>query len=245
MDGIQVLKHAKEVDCELAIIIITAFADIPGAVKAIRSGADDYLAKPFDHEELLRVVRQLLIRQRLKKQQRQLSEDTNDNHHLRTVMGPSEAIRALVSDVTLVAPSDFTVVLLGETGSGKELVAHAIHQSSSRSEGPFVPVDCGAIPETLFESELFGHEKGAFTSAVAQKPGKFEAAQKGTLFLDEISNMPLSSQAKLLRALQDKQIYRVGGTRPLNIDVRLVLASNEDLQALVSSGTFRRDLFFA
>ncbi len=243
-DGMQVLKIAKEENWKLPIIIITAFADIPGAVKAIRLGAQGYLAKPFDHEELLSVVRQSLIRQRLKRQQQEQSQDFDDNHYLKRMMGPSDAVKLLVSNVTLVAHSDFTVVLQGETGSGKELIAHAIHQSSARANGPFVPVDCGAIPETLIESELFGHEKGAFTGAVMQKPGRFEMAQAGTLFLDEISSMPLNSQAKLLRALQEKKIYRVGGTRPVNIDVRIVAASNQDLQALVDSGTFRRDLFF-
>jgi len=163
---------------------------------------------------------------------------------LKRVMGPSEAVSNLISNMTLVAHSDFTVVLSGETGSGKDLIARAIHQSSPRSQGPFIPVDCGAIPESLLESELFGHEKGAFTGAILQKHGKFEMAEKGTLFLDEISNMPLGSQAKLLRTLQDKIIYRVGGTRPVSIDVRLVVASNQDLQLLASGGTFRRDLFF-
>lgn len=244
MDGMQVLKSAKEKDWELPIIVITGFADISGAVKAIRSGAHDYLAKPFDHEELLRVVRQTLIRRRLKKQMQEQSQDLYEHHYLKRVMGPSDAVRHLVSDVTLVAQSDFTVVLLGETGCGKDLVAHAIHQSSARSKGPFVPVDCGAIPETLIESELFGHEKGAFTNAMAQKPGKFETAEKGTLLLDEISNMPFNSQGKLLRALQERKMYRVGGTRPLTIDVRLVVASNQDLQSLVNTGIFRRDLFF-
>ncbi|MGA2402093.1 MAG: sigma-54 dependent transcriptional regulator [Syntrophobacteraceae bacterium] len=244
MDGMQVLKIVKEENWELPIIIITAFADIPGAVKAICSGAENYLSKPFDHQELLRVVRQSLIRQRLKRHAQEQGEDFFDNHYLNKIMGPSDAVKRLVSSLILVAPSDFTVVLIGETGSGKELVAHAIHQSSARPKGPFIPVDCGAIPEALLESELFGHEKGAFTSAVLQKPGKFEMAQGGCLFLDEISNMPFSSQAKLLRALQEKKIYRVGGTRPLNIDVRLVVASNLDLRTLVDSGTFRRDLFF-
>jgi DNA-binding NtrC family response regulator len=244
MDGMQVLKTAKEENRELPIIIITGFADIPGAVKAIQSGAYDYLAKPFDHGELLRAVRQSLIRHRLTRQIREQTQDSHEDHYLRKMMGPSEAVGRLISNMTLVAQSDFTVVLSGETGSGKDLIARALHQSSPRAQGPFVPVDCGAIPETLLESELFGHEKGAFTGAVVQKLGKFQTAEKGTLFLDEISNMPLSSQAKLLRTLQDKKIYRVGGTRPIAIDVRLVVASNQDLQVLASEGTFRRDLFF-
>jgi two-component system nitrogen regulation response regulator GlnG len=244
MDGMQVLKVAKEENHDLPIIIITGFADIPGAVKAIRSGASDYLSKPFDHEELLKVVRQTLIRYRLRRQLRGQSQEAHEDHYLKKMMGPSEAVTQLISNMTLVAQSDFTVVLNGETGSGKDLIARAIHQSSPRAQGPFVPVDCGAIPESLLESELFGHEKGAFTGAVQQKPGKFQMAEKGTLFLDEISNMPLSSQAKLLRTLQDKKIYRVGGSKPFNIDVRLVVASNQDLQLLASAGTFRRDLYF-
>ena len=149
----------------------------------------------------------------------------------------------VISDVNLVAHSDFSVLIVGETGAGKELVARAIHQLSSRSKCPFVPVDCGAIPEGLLESELFGHEKGAFTGASIQKPGKFEIARGGTLFLDEISNMPLGSQAKLLRALQEKKVNRVGNPRPMDIDVRILAATNRDLLAMNKDGTFRLDLF--
>ena len=159
-------------------------------------------------------------------------------------MGTSDVVGWLISDVNRVAKSDLTVVILGETGTGKELVARAIHKASPRSGCPFIPVDCGAIPATLFESELFGHEKGAFTGAAVQRAGKFEAAQGGTLFLDEIPNMPLGSQAKLLRALQEKQLYRVGNTQPLKVDVRLLTSSNIDLDAEVESGSFRRDLFY-
>jgi two-component system nitrogen regulation response regulator GlnG len=160
------------------------------------------------------------------------------------MMGPGKAIGRLIHEVNKVAKSNFTVVILGETGSGKELVARAIHHGSARSGAAFVPVDCGAIPEMLLESELFGHEKGAFTGAESQKPGKFETAHGGTLFLDEVSNMPVGSQAKLLRVLQEKKVYHIGGTKPVKVDVRLVVASNRDLQALAASGCFRRDLFF-
>jgi two-component system nitrogen regulation response regulator GlnG len=159
-------------------------------------------------------------------------------------MGPSDAIGRLIAEVNRVAKSDFSVIIQGETGAGKELVAQAIHRTSPRAAGPFIPVDCGAIPEALFESELFGHEKGAFTSAAGLKPGKFELAKDGTLFLDEISNMPLASQAKLLRAIQDKQICRVGGTRPFPINVRLLAASNQDLADAVAAGSFRHDLLY-
>jgi two-component system nitrogen regulation response regulator GlnG len=160
------------------------------------------------------------------------------------MMGPSDQVARLDTEVNRVAKSDFSVIILGETGSGKELIARAIHQASLRSKGPFVPVDCGAILETLLESDLFGHEKGAFTGADVQKSGKFEISNGGTLFLDEVSNMPLGSQAKLLRVLQEKVVYRVGATKPINVDVRLLVASNQDLQGLSESGSFRLDLFY-
>jgi DNA-binding NtrC family response regulator len=244
MDGMEVMRRARELDEDLPVIMITAYAAVHGAVEAIRAGAHDYLAKPFDHNEVVRVVHRALAERSLKQRLKRLSAQVEEGGPLREMMGPSEAVRRLSHEVNRVARSDFTVVILGETGSGKELVARAIHHASQRSEYPFVPVDCGAIPETLLESELFGHEKGAFTGASTQKPGKFEAAQKGTLFLDEISNMPLGSQAKLLRVLQEKKVYHVGGTKPVKVDVRLLVASNQDLQGLTLTGSFRRDLFF-
>jgi two-component system nitrogen regulation response regulator GlnG len=244
MDGMELLKRAKEVDPDLPGIMITAYADVYGAVEAMRAGAHDYMSKPFDHHEVIRVVRRALAERDLKRKLMHLSSQLHESHSLTELMGPSDAIGRLISDVNRVAKSDFTVVILGETGTGKELVASAIHKASPRSEGPFVPVDCGAIPATLLESELFGHEKGAFTGAEVQKPGKFEAAQGGTLLLDEISNMPLDSQAKLLRVLQEKKVYRVGGTKPLKVDIRLLTSCNRDLEAEVESGSFRRDLFY-
>jgi DNA-binding NtrC family response regulator len=244
MDGMEVLRRAKELYPDLPVILITAYAEVQGAVDAMRAGAHDYLAKPFDHHEVIRVVHRALAERELKQKLKNLSSQLEDTLSLRKVMGPSDAIGRLISDVNRVAKSDFTVVILGETGSGKELVARAIHHSSHRSEGPFVAIDCGAIPETLLESELFGYEKGAFTGAVVQKPGKFEAAKGGTLLLDEISNMPLSSQVKLLRALQEKKVYRVGGTKPIDVDVRLLVASNQDLGSAIASGAFRSDLFY-
>jgi len=190
------------------------------------------------------VVHRALAERELKRKIKHLSNQLQDAMSLSSMMGPSDAVRRIISDVNRVAKSDFSVVILGETGSGKELVAKAIHNVSPRSESHFVPVDCGAIPETLLESELFGHEKGAFTGAHRQKPGKLEAAKDGSLFLDEILNMPLGSQAKLLRVLQEKKLYRVGGTNPLSVDVRLLVASNKDLESAVVSGSFRRDLFY-
>jgi len=244
MDGIEVLKRVKELDENLPVVMITAYANIQGAVDAIRLGAHDYLAKPFDDHEVIRVVYRALAERNLKLKLRSLSNKIQGDSYIRGMMGPSDVIGQLIYDVNCVAKSDFTIVILGETGSGKELIARVIHEASPRSEGPFVPVDCGAIPETLLESELFGHEKGAFTGADLKKPGKFELAQGGTLFLDEIVNMPLSSQAKLLRVLQDKKVSRVGSTKPINVDVRVLAASNRDIEDAVASGSFRRDLFY-
>jgi len=244
MDGMEVLKRTRELDQELPVVFITAHADSRGAVKAIKAGAHDYLSKPFDNNEVIRVVHRALAERELKLKVRELSNQLKGSSPLQEKMGPSDAVARLVSEVNRVAQSDFTVIIIGETGSGKEVVARAIYDTSSRSKGPFIPVDCGAIPETLLESELFGHERGAFTGAEIQKPGKFEIAQGGTIFLDEISNMPLGSQAKLLRVLQEKKVYRVGGTKPINVDVRLLVASNQDLHELALSGSFRRDLFY-
>jgi len=244
MDGIELLKKAKELDPDLPVVMITGFADIPGAVNMIKLGAHDYLPKPFDNNEVIRVVQRALTERELKRKLKEISNRLQENMSLAEKMGPSDVVARLIAEVNRVARSEFAVVLLGETGSGKEVVARAIYQASPRSQGPFIPVDCGAIPETLLESELFGHEKGAFTGAEGQKLGKFEVATGGTLFLDEISNMPLRSQAKLLRVLQEKKIYRVGGTKPIAVDVRLLAASNKNLSDLAASGSFRGDLFY-
>jgi len=244
MDGMEVLRKTRELDPDLPVVFITAHADSRGAVKAIKEGAHDYLSKPFDNYEVTRVAHRALAERGLKLKVRALSNQLKGSSPLQEKMGPSDVVARLVSELNRVAESDFTVIIIGETGSGKEVVARAIHETSSRSKGPFIPVDCGAIPETLLESELFGHERGAFTGAEVQKPGKFEVAHGGTLFLDEISNMPLGSQAKLLRVLQEKKVYRVGGTKPIQVDVRLLVASNQDLHELALSGSFRRDLFY-
>lgn len=247
-DGMEVLRRGRALDEHLQVIMITAYGGICGAVEAMRAGAYHYLAKPFDHAEVVRIVRQALTERNLKLNLKFSSDEMVEAGRLRELMGPSDAVSRTITAVNQVARSNFSVVILGETGSGKELVARAIHNSSPRSSAPFVAVDCGAIPETLLESELFGYEKGAFTGAERQKPGKFEAAQGGTLFLDEISNLALGSQAKLLRVLQEKKLYRLGegrmGDKPSSIDVRLLAASNQDLEASVTSGSFRHDLFF-
>ena len=244
LDGMEILRRAKELDRDLPVIMITAFGLVKGAVDALRAGAHDYLVKPFEHADVIRSVHRAMTDRKLRRTIRILSDRARDAASLADLMGSSEQIARMSADVARVARSDFAVLITGETGTGKELVARAIHQASARASEPFVAVDCGAIPETLFESELFGHERGAFTGAERQKPGKFEAASGGTLFLDEISNMPPGCQAKLLRAVQDKRVVRVGGTRPVSVDIRLLAATNHDLEAEVSAGAFRRDLFF-
>jgi two-component system nitrogen regulation response regulator GlnG len=241
INGMEVLRRVKEMDPQLPVILITAYAEIPSSVAAMRAGAFDYLAKPFQHPEVIRVVRAALEE---RKRRRGSHEEASGDNYLRVMMGPSDAVSRIIREVNRVAPSDFSVIIQGETGSGKELVARAIYQLSRRAGAPFIPLDCGAIPETLIESELFGYQKGAFTGAVAPKAGKFEAAQDGTLFLDEIANLPLGSQARMLRVLQEKAVLRLGAVNPIKIDVRLLTASNQDLRGLVESGQMREDLYF-
>ena len=243
-DGMEVLREAKLLDPNLPVIILTGYHDSQGAVRAIKAGASDYFPKPFETNDLIRAIQHALSERNLKGKLKDLSNKLHETLSLKEQMGPSDSVVRIIAEVNRVAESDFTVVIIGETGSGKELIARAIHEASSRSKAPFIPVDCGAIPETLLESELFGHERGAFTGAEVQKPGKFEVAQGGTLFLDEISNMPMGSQAKLLRVLQEKKVYRVGGTKPISVNVRLLVASNQDLHDLTESSSFRRDLFY-
>ncbi len=242
IDGMEVLKRVKEMEPELPVVLITAYAEIPASVAAMRAGAFDYLAKPFDHAEVMRVVRSALAERERRRQS--CSQPDLGDAGLREMMGPSDAVTRIIREVNRVAQSDFSVIIQGETGSGKELVARAIYKLSRRAGAPFIPLDCGAIPETLIESELFGYQKGAFTGAVAPKAGKFEAAQGGTLFLDEIGNLPLGSQTRLLRVLQEKAVLRLGATKPIKIDVRLLTASNQELQGLVESGQMRGDLYF-
>jgi DNA-binding NtrC family response regulator len=242
IDGMEVLKRVKEIEPHLPVVLITAYADIPASVAAMRAGAFDYLPKPFNHTEVIQVVRTALAA----RERRRLAatEVVSADNCLRVMMGPSDAISHIIRDVNRVAQSNFSVIIQGETGSGKELVARAVYQLSPRSNAPFIPLDCGAIPETLIESELFGYQKGAFTGAITPKAGKFEAAHGGTLFLDEIANLPLPAQAKLLRVIQEKAVLRLGATNPVKIDVRLLTASNQPLQGLVQSGQMREDLFF-
>jgi len=244
MDGMQVMKAAKSLDEDLPVILITGYPEVRGAVAAMRAGAHDYLAKPFRHRDVVRVVFRALNEGALKRKVRSLASQLQSECSLREYMGPSDGIKRLISDVGRVAKTNFSVLIFGETGSGKELVAKAIHQFSPRCPAPFMAVDCGAIPETLLESELFGHERGAYTGADKQRIGKFEMTNGGTIFLDEISNLPLGSQAKLLRVLQEKKVYRIGGSQPVSVDVRVLAASNQDLHRLGEAGSFRNDVYF-
>jgi two-component system nitrogen regulation response regulator GlnG len=244
MDGMELMRRAKDLDPELPVILITGYAEVRGAVEALRAGAHDYLAKPFEHQQVIRVVLRALNERRLKLQLKHLADHVHQAFSPRETFGPSEAVGKVIAAIERVANSNFSVLIVGETGSGKEVVARAIHQASGRARHPFIPVDCGAIPEMLFESELFGHERGAFTGADRQAIGKIEAANGGTLFLDEISNMPLASQAKLLRVLQEKTLYRLGGAKPIQVDVRMLTASGHDVEGLCDAGSFRPDLYF-
>lgn len=244
LDGMEVMRQAKLLDEDLPVVVLTAHAGVRGAVDAMRANAYEYLAKPYDHRELVGVLRRALAERQLRLKLERVGGQIDASHELSVTMGSSESIQRLIADVRRVAASNFSVIILGETGSGKEVVAQAIHRASPRADRPFVPLDCGAIPETLLEAELFGHEKGAFTGAIGQKQGKFELASSGTLLLDEVSNMSLNAQAKVLRALQEKVIYRVGGAEPIETDTRVLAAGNQDLESATAAGRFREDLYY-
>lgn len=246
MDGMEALRQARQINADLPIIMVTAYSGVHGAVEAIKDGAFDYLSKPLDNKVLIEKIKRALANRSLSTKKKPVRPKKKDLSlvQLEDMMGPSPQVSRIISDLRLVSLSDFSVVIEGETGTGKELIAQAIHQASKRSASALIPVDCGAIPETLFESELFGHEKGAFTGAMGTRQGKFEMANGGTLFLDEIGNMPTSCQTKLLRAIQEKTIYRVGGREPVEVDARLLVATNKDLNLEVAAGRFSRDLFY-
>ena len=244
LNGMEVLKKIKAIEENLPVVLVTAYADTHQAVEAMKEGAYDYLAKPFDNNEVVWITSRALAEGKLRRNLKSINDRYKGNFSLIESMGPSDKIGRLAADVHRVATSDFSVIIMGETGSGKELVARAIHGDSARAEAPFVAVDCGAIPENLLESELFGHEKGSFTGADRQTAGKFESAHGGALFMDEIGNMPLGSQAKVLRVIQDRKLYRVGGNKPVPVDIRLIVATNQDLQEMAATGTFRKDLYY-
>jgi two-component system NtrC family response regulator len=244
MDGLELLRQAKRLRPETEVVVMTAYATVETAVTAMKEGAIDYLGKPFAKDELLMVVSRTLERTNLRRENRRLRELVGTSVSLGNIIGESPEMQRVFDVVQRAIPIDSTVLIQGESGTGKELVARHIHFSGPRKDKPFVVVNCAAIPDTLIESELFGHEKGAFTGADTSRPGKFEIANEGTLFLDEIGDMRLESQAKLLRVLQDGVVERVGSTHTRKVNVRVVAATNQVLSRLVQEGSFRQDLYY-
>jgi DNA-binding NtrC family response regulator len=241
VNGLELLEAVRRKHPEIPVIMLTAHGTVGSAVEALKQGAFDYLTKPFDPDEIRQVMEKAVSTRRLAAREARLPSDENPEPLL---VGESLLLREVRHVIERVAPTPATVLISGESGTGKEIVARSLHRASAVRNGPFVKVNCAAIPEGLLESELFGYEKGAFTGATARKPGKFELADGGTLFLDEIGEMPLSAQPKLLRAIQEGRFYRVGGTETVNVSVRLVAATNRDLRAEVNAGRFREDLFY-
>ena len=244
MDGLETLRRLKELSETVAVVIVTAFATTETAIQALKEGAYDYLIKPFKIDELKLVVRKALEERRLRWENQRLRREVELRYTLGNMVGKSTKVQELFATISRLAESRATVLLTGESGTGKTLLAKTIHFNSSRKNGPFVGVNCAAIPSELMESELFGHVRGAFTGAIANKQGLFETADGGTLLLDEISEMSTHLQAKLLRVLEDKEIRPVGGTKPVRVDVRIVAATNRDLAQAMARGTFREDLFY-
>ncbi len=243
-DGFGVLRASKEIDADVPVIVMTAYGSIEDAVTAMKEGALDFLAKPVDPDHLLLLVGRALEQRRLVTENLLMKEELAVRRGAPQLVGEDPSLRKVFASLQRAAATDTTVLLEGESGTGKELFARSLHALSPRADAPFVAINCAAIPETLLETELFGHEKGAFTGAVARKPGKFEMAHRGTLFLDEIGDLPLALQAKILRALEERRFERVGGTALVTVDVRLVAATNKGLRAAVAARRFREDLFF-
>ena len=244
MTGLQLLEAIRRIRAEMPVVVMTAYGTVESAVEAMKAGASDYVLKPFSFDEMkIRVRRELDVR-RLREENRDLREALGKRYEAPGIVAQSAKMQEVLGLVDRVAQTNSTVLLCGESGVGKDLVARAIHQRSRRAGGPLVKINSTAIPETLLESELFGYEKGAFTGAVGSKPGKFEQADGGTLFLDEIGDVPPSVQVKLLRVLQEREFERLGGTRTIKVDVRLVAATNRDLRAALEEGTFREDLYY-
>jgi two-component system response regulator PilR (NtrC family) len=244
MDGIAVLKKIKSTSPETVVIMITAYASADTAIKAMKEGAYDYITKPFKVDEIKLIIKNALEKKHLQKENVLLKRVVRDRYVFDNIIGQSPKMLALYDLLEKVAPTKTNVLITGESGTGKELVAKAIHYNSPRKEKAFVTLNCGAIPEALIESELFGHMKGAFTDAIATKKGLFEMADEGTIFLDEISELPLMMQVKLLRVLQDREFKRVGGTEDIRVDVRIIAATNKDLERAVKEKRFREDLFY-
>ena len=244
MDGLQVLEEAKRLRPDLAVVIMTAYATVDTAVAAMKAGAYDYLVKPFDPEELSIMMQKIVTQQTLVRENLVLRQALKQEYRFRDLLSKSPAMQAVFELARTAARSNSTILVLGESGSGKEVLARAIHVESPRAEGPFVAVSCAALTESLLESELFGHEKGAFTGAIARRKGKFEAAHGGTLFLDEVGDVGPKLQLDLLRVLEERRFQRVGGNEQIEVDVRIIAATNRDLKKAVQEGKFRDDLFY-
>lgn len=244
MDGLELLRRFRQRDADMAVIMITAFASVDSAVRALKDGAFDYITKPVDPDELSHLVQRALEQKRLRAENTQLRHTIDELVAVDAIVGDSPAIRKVLELVHHVAPTDATVLIVGESGTGKELIARAIHANSRRRYLPIVPVNCGAIPESLLESELFGHEKGAFTGATHRRKGKIEMADGGTLFLDEVGSISTKMQVQLLRVLETREFMRVGGSEPVHSDFRVICATNEDLSSHVRDGRFREDFFY-
>ena len=244
VDGLEVLRRVKESHPDIDVIMVTGLSQIDTAVRSMKLGAFDYLPKPFDPDELKVVVGRALERRRLLQENLSLKSEVSSRYRMENIIGPSPAMQAVYRLIAKCAPTNSTILLTGESGTGKELIARAVHYNSLRKDQSFVPVDCNSLSENLLESELFGHVRGSFTGAVANKRGMFEVAHGGTLFLDEIGNLSLSTQAKLLRVIQEREFRAVGDTRTQTTDVRLIAATNKDLKAMVGDGTFREDLYY-
>ncbi|HYU36050.1 MAG TPA: sigma-54 dependent transcriptional regulator [Thermoanaerobaculia bacterium] len=244
VDGLEILQRMRALAPRLDVIMMTAHGSISSAVEAMRCGAFDYVAKPFDNDELMMIVDRALELRRLSSEVEALRQELEARYGFHEIVGTSRELQEVFRMMAKVVRVDVTVLITGESGTGKELVARALHRRGARAQGPFVPVNCSAIPQTLVESEFFGHEKGAFTDARESRPGKFEQADGGTLFLDEVGDLALDAQAKLLRALQERQISRVGARAPRTVDVRVVAATNKDLEKEAREGRFREDLYW-
>src|ERR1700686_3142056 len=244
MNGLEFLHRVKHQNAALPVVVMTAFGSVETAVEAMKAGASDYVLKPFSLTEMRMVIRKELDVRNLREENRSLREALGQRYQFRNIVARSAKMQEVLATVERVAPTNSTVLLGGESGVGKDLIARAIHENSRRASGPFIKINSTAIPENLLESELFGYEKGAFSGAGSTKPGKFEMADKGTLFLDEIGDVPPAIQVKLLRVLQEREFERLGGTRTIKVDVRLIAATNRDLRAALEDGTFREDLYY-
>jgi DNA-binding NtrC family response regulator len=244
LDGLELFKKARKLDPDISGIIMTAYGSIASAVASIKNGATDYLQKPFEPESLLMVIEKTVRERQMLQEIRDLRKEVNQKYAFGNIIGKNHKMQAIYELIQKVSNTDARVLITGETGVGKELVAKAIHFNSPRKNRPFVSINCGALAETLLETELFGHEKGAFTGAIRRKVGKFEYARGGTVFLDEVGDVSTGMQVKLLRVLQEKQLERVGGNQPVDVDVRIISATNQDIKEKINRGEFRIDLFY-